>query len=274
MAVSAAILPRAASLALANATLRGAGRGELRCATDASSSEGDASVPFGSIQGLQMYYEEHGRPEGSPLVLLHGFSGTGRVWGDHLAALGATYRLLVPDLRGHGRTDNPGGLAAMNHRQFGRDIIALCGELALERPIFVGHSTGAMLQLTIGVEAPELPMALVLSAGTYFYGEELRAWWRSRTPETHVPPERRQAMQAVHTALGPDQWRRLAEAFLALHQHAPQEDFPVAVPVALYGLIPESELCILPNAGHAYVHSHAEWWRNIVQDFLNRRTGT
>jgi len=245
-----------------------------------------------------MFYEEHGRPEGPPMMLLHGFSGTGRVWQEHLAALGATYRLLVPDLRGHGRTDNPGGLAAMNHRQFGRDIIALCRELALERPIFVGHSTGAMLQLEIGVEAPELPRALVLSAGTYFYGEELRAWWRSRTPETHVPPERRAVLQAVHTAQGPDQWRLLAEAFLALHRHAPEEDFPdaeelrgiraptliihgdrdwffpVAVPVALYGLIPGSELCILPNAGHGHVHSHAEWWRSIVLDFLRRRAGT
>lgn len=255
-------------------------------------------MPFASIQGLEMFYEEHGRPEGPPMLLLHGFNGTGRVWQEHLAALGATYRLLVPDLRGHGRTDNPGGLAAMNHRQFGRDIIALCRELALERPIFVGHSTGAMLQLTIGVEAPDLPRALVLSAGTYFYGEELRAWWRSRTPETHVPPERRAALQAAHTALGPDQWRLLAEAFLALHRHAPREDFPdaeelrgvraptliihgdrdwffpVAVPVALYGLIPESELCILPNAGHGHVHSHAEWWHRIVLDFLRRRAGT
>jgi len=57
--------------------------------------------------------------------------------------------------------------------------------------VITGHSTGAMLQLTVGVEAPELPRALVLSAGTYFYGEELRAWWRDRTPEVHVPPERR-----------------------------------------------------------------------------------
>jgi len=139
-----------------------------------------------------------------------------------------------------------------------------------------------MLGITVGVEAPDLPKALVLSAGTYFYGEELRAWWRGRTSEAHVPPERRAAAQAVHTALGPDQWRLLAEAFLALHAHAPAEDFPeeeelrsiraptliihgdrdwffpVVVPVALYGLIPASELCILPNAGRAHVHSHAD----------------
>jgi pimeloyl-ACP methyl ester carboxylesterase len=252
-------------------------------------------MPFAAIHEMRMFYEEYGRAEGPPLLLLHGFSGTGRAWRDHFAPFGATYRVIVPDLRGHGRTDNPGGLAAMNHRQFGRDIIALCQALGLEHPVLVGHSTGAMLQLTVGVEAPELPRALVLSAGTYYYGEELRAWWRGRTPEMHVPPERRAALQAEHTALGPDQWRLLAEAFLGLQAHAPGEDFPaedelpgiraptliihgdrdwffpVAVPVALYGLIPASELCILPNAGHGHLHSHAEWWRSIVLDFLQRR---
>ena len=68
----------------------------------------DVSWRMITIDGMRMYYEEHGTPDGPPLVLLHGFTGTGDFWSNQLTAFGAHYRLLVPDLRGHGRTDNPG----------------------------------------------------------------------------------------------------------------------------------------------------------------------
>ena len=44
-------------------------------------------MPIASLHGLQMFYEEHGQPEGPALLLLHGFSGIGRLWGDHLRCL-------------------------------------------------------------------------------------------------------------------------------------------------------------------------------------------
>ena len=81
------------------------------------------------MDDMRMYYAEQSKPDGPPLVLLHGFTGTGDFWADQLPTFGTHYLLIIPDLRGHGRTDNPGGSAAMNHRQFARDIIALCGAL-------------------------------------------------------------------------------------------------------------------------------------------------
>ena len=41
---------------------------------------------------------------GRPLVLLHGFTGTGAAWDELLDGLGAGHRLIVPDLPGHGGT--------------------------------------------------------------------------------------------------------------------------------------------------------------------------
>ena len=84
------------------------------------------------IGDMRMYYKEYGIPEGPPLLLLHGFLQTGAFWVNQLDDFGTHYRLLVPDLRGHGRTDNPDGIAAMNIRQFARDIIALCHALGVE----------------------------------------------------------------------------------------------------------------------------------------------
>ena len=248
-----------------------------------------------ALDGMRMYYEEHGSPHGPPLVLLHGFIQTGAFWTHQLAAFGAHYRLLVPDLRGHGRTDNPGGTAAMNHRQFARDIIALCCALGVDQAAFCGESTGAMLQLSLALEAPDLARACILAGGTYYYGDELRAWWREQSPDTVFTGEEKvRALRARHAAFGPDHWRTVTEAWIALCAHAHSEDFPeaeelrairapvlivhgdrdrffpVEVPAGLYRLLPDAELCLLPNTGHAPPAERPDWFNAIVLDFLAR----
>src|SRR4029079_9476685 len=97
--------------------------------SDILHGERGPAMPWADLHGLTLYYEEQGQPEAPPLLLLHPFLATNAYWSPHLAAFGARYRLIVPDLRGHGWTDCPGGLASMNHHQFARDIIALCEHL-------------------------------------------------------------------------------------------------------------------------------------------------
>lgn len=246
-----------------------------------------------TVNDLSIYCEEHGLPDGEPLVLLHGFTVTGDYWSRQMPAFGERYRLIVPDLRGHGRTNNPGGLPAMNHRQFARDIIALCDALDIERAIFCGESTGAMLLLSLALEAPDLPRALVLAGGTYFYGSELRDWWSRQTPKTILAED--DPLRRRHAAMGPDHWRFVAEAFIALGSHDHSDDFPEAeelsaitaptlivhgdrdpmfpvdVPTGLYGLLPNAELCILPNTGHHPPRERSDWFNAIALDFLARR---
>jgi pimeloyl-ACP methyl ester carboxylesterase len=251
-------------------------------------------MAYATVDGLTMYYEEHGRRDGAPLVLLHHFLGTAWFWKQQLPAFGERYRLIVPDLRGHGRTHNPGGLAAMNHHQFARDIIGLCRALGIEQAIFVGESSGGMLLHWLAVDAPGLARALVLAGVTYVYDDELRAWWRGQTPESILRLQDPVQM-AEHTALGPEHPRLVAEAFLALAGHAHGDDFPdleqlraiavpalivhgdrdfffpVDVPVGLYRLLQDAELCILPNTGHVPPRERPAWFNAIVLDFLARR---
>ena len=246
------------------------------------------------IDSMRMYYEEHGTPDGPPLMLLHGFTQTGDFWSNQLAAFGAHYRLLVPDLRGHGRTNNPGGLSAMNHRQFARDIIALCRALGVESAAFCGESTGAMLQLSLALYAPDLPAVCILAGVTYYFGDDVRAFLLQLAPDT-IDEKWRAQLQGVHTALGPDHWRSVIEAHhdLGIHAHAenfPEAEelrgikapvlivhgdrdpvFPVEVPMSLYRLLPNAELCVLPNTDHEPPEECPDWFNAIALDFLARR---
>ena len=89
-----------------------------------------AEGKIASVNGFQMYYEIHG--EGEPLVLLHGFFGSGEFWQPLVADLAKDYRLVIPDLRKHGRSTDPGGM--FTHRQAAKDVFGLLDQLHQEAP--------------------------------------------------------------------------------------------------------------------------------------------
>ena len=73
----------------------------------ASPASGDGR--YVRANGLDVYYEEHGRGE-EPLILVHGGLITGMTnWGPSIPDFEEHFRVIVPDSRGHGRTQNPTG---------------------------------------------------------------------------------------------------------------------------------------------------------------------
>jgi pimeloyl-ACP methyl ester carboxylesterase len=123
-------------------------------------------MPSVETNGVETYYETDG--EGQPVVLLHGAGMDGRLWAEQTRPLADDYRLVVPDLRGHGRT---GGSAREDYSValFADDVRALVDALDLDTPVVVGHSMGAFVALvyaarhtgacaglvTLGGEVPE-----------------------------------------------------------------------------------------------------------------------
>lgn len=55
--------------------------------------------------GVTLHYETYGSPDAAPLILLHGFTGSGAVFKRNVPALSKSYHVIVPDLRGHGESD-------------------------------------------------------------------------------------------------------------------------------------------------------------------------
>src|SRR5947207_12844289 len=91
------------------------------------------------INGMEMYYEMRGA--GEPRLLLHGGTGAGVNWDLLFKNAPAGYRLVVPDLRGHGRSTNPS--ATFTFRQSAFDVFAMLDHLGIERVKEIGMSLGS-----------------------------------------------------------------------------------------------------------------------------------
>ena len=92
------------------------------------------------VNGFQMYFEERG--DGNPLLLLHGGTGIGGDWTLVFTGGDPTgFRVIVPDLRGHGRSTNPS--RSFTFRQAAKDVFALLDHLGVQRVKAIGLSMGA-----------------------------------------------------------------------------------------------------------------------------------
>lgn len=94
--------------------------------------------------GVGIHYEVSG--DGRPVVLLHGFPDTGRLWRHQVPALAqAGFRVIVPDLRGYGRSDKPSAVDAYGLQALAADVLAVMADAGVERAHVVGHDWGAAL---------------------------------------------------------------------------------------------------------------------------------
>jgi len=83
---------------------------------------------------------------GRPVVLLHGFPDTGRLWRHQAPVLAdAGFQVIVPDLRGYGRSDKPEAVAAYSMRILAGDVMAIFAALGVGKAHVVGHDWGAAL---------------------------------------------------------------------------------------------------------------------------------
>src|SRR6201997_2877787 len=94
--------------------------------------------------GVGIEYEVTG--EGRPVVLLHGFPDSGRLWRHQVPALAdAGFGVIVPDLRGYGRSDKPAEVEAYAMAALVGDVVAVLNEAGAPRAHAVGHDWGAAL---------------------------------------------------------------------------------------------------------------------------------
>jgi pimeloyl-ACP methyl ester carboxylesterase len=168
-------------------------------------------MSYAHVNGLSLYYQEHG-DGGEPLILLHGGFGTGDTFGPVLDELAATRRVITADLQAHGGTadvDRP-----LRFETMADDIAALTGHLGLEHADVLGYSLGGGVALRLAIQHPHLVRRLVLVSVT------------ARRDGSY--PEVRAAMDAMGRQLEP--MFRQSPIYPAYAKLAPRvEDFPVLI---------------------------------------------
>ncbi|MDO0916610.1 alpha/beta hydrolase [Streptomyces sp. DT2A-34] len=99
-------------------------------------------------------------PVGAPtLLLVHGWGGDGREWSPHADALAGRFRVVIPDLRGHGRSQTP--REGNTPREMAADLAALTDAVGTGPVIAVGHSMGGQVVNLLAVHYPHLVRSVV-----------------------------------------------------------------------------------------------------------------
>ena len=220
------------------------------------------------VNGFQLYFEARG--DGEPLLLLHGGTGIGADWKMVFTAGDpAGFRLIVPDLRGHGRSTNPS--REFTFRQAAKDVFALLDHLGLRRVKAIGLSMGAKTLLHVATQQPDRIGAMVLvSATPYFPGQARAAMAELSVDDFSDDDWTQQRQRHLH---GDDQIRMLFDQMRGLKDdyddmaftppllatitartlivHGDRDPlYPVELALEMYRAIPSSALWVVPNGGH------------------------
>ena len=135
--------------------------------------------------GVAINVEVTGPDDGPPVLLVHGFPDTGRLWSKQVGPLaGAGYRVIVPDLRGYGRSDKPADVDAYNLMFLAADMGAVLDGLGVAKASIVGHDWGAAVAWGVASLAPDrvekvvaLSVGHPLSFGAAGYEQREKSWY-------------------------------------------------------------------------------------------------
>jgi esterase len=105
------------------------------------------------LRGQRFHYVEWGQPAGPAVVVLHGVTGHARTWDDEARLLGARYRVLALDQRGHGDTD-PAADGDYSDAALLADLVAFVDTLALPRLSLVALSLGGRVAINFAGSHP------------------------------------------------------------------------------------------------------------------------
>jgi pimeloyl-ACP methyl ester carboxylesterase len=230
----------------------------------------DSISGYAPVNGLQMYYEIHGK--GMPLVLIHGGGSTIQTtFGRVLPSFAKDRKVIAVELQAHGRTrdrDRP-----ETFEQDADDVAAVLRYLKIESADFFGFSNGGNTTMQIAMRHPELVRKIVLGS-TFFKREGLYPqFWESMPKATlkDMPP----LLKENYIKIAPDSngliqmfekdkkrmvefkdWK--AESIRSIQAPAfiLSADQDVVRPehaVEMYRLFPHAELLLLPGVHGAYI---------------------
>jgi pimeloyl-ACP methyl ester carboxylesterase len=249
---------------------------------------------FVNANGINMYYESYGK--GSPLLFLHGSMGTGKVWKPYVPILSNHFNIILPDVRGHGQTENPG--RELNLHLIAEDLVGFIEALKLEKPFLCGWSMGGDVSLDIAMRYPDSVRGLIVGGVTHRVPETYLASMRAMGLEGpgHINfelaeknfPQLINLWKTEHVQSS-SHWKELVLqlSFEMMKPTLPAEDdlkritvptlivwgdrdqfLPIENAVELYRLIPRAQLAVVPNSDHFVSRTKVTLFAELVKEFV------
>jgi pimeloyl-ACP methyl ester carboxylesterase len=260
--------------------------------------EHSGSGTYVDVNGMSMYYEEYG--EGPPVVLMHGGMGSSARMQPCAELLSEHFRVITPDSRAHGRSNNPAG--ELSYALMADDIAALIQALDLDRPFVGGWSDGGQVALEIGMHYPDLSRGLLVAGAYYALPDQLvETIWdmgfegqgvlnievfegsldvygggdylkglHPQGPEYHQTL----ALQVTHLWLNdqdyqPHDLAKITAPTLVLLGDR-DEPIPVEQALHMYNHISQAELAVVPATGHDLPYTKTDIFARILLAFFER----
>ena len=238
------------------------------------------------VNGIEMHWDSHG--EGDPLLWLHGGMGFGADWRHLFDEPPPGFRLIAPDLRGHGAST--GGSDSFSFRQCALDVCELLARLEIPRAKVIGLSGGGIVALHMATIAPASVHSMIVISAPPYFPDQARAVMRQYS-EAMIGDAEMVRMRRRHTR-GDAQIRDLiamtrgfadrhddvcftppllatiaARTLVVFGDRDPL--YPLSLGVDLHRAIPNAHLWVVPNGGHGPVFGPlAPAFRTTALSFL------
>ena len=145
----------------------------------------NANTQYAEVNGTRIAYERGG--SGHPLLLIHGYPETRRMWRGVASALTSRFDVVSMDLRGYGDSDRPEDESGYDTRSMGEDALALARSLGWDRFLLAGHDRGGRAARRLAADHPEavvgaslldiLPLEYIFSQGRDGYARRYWHWY-------------------------------------------------------------------------------------------------
>lgn len=256
-------------------------------------------MPTTHISDIDLYYEIHG--EGEPLLFLHGLGSSTRDWELQIPYFVDRFKVIVCDMRGHGRTSKPHGPYSI--AQFAGDVAGFLSELELSPVHLVGISMGGMVAFDFAIRFPDSlksltivnsypetrietikelflawrrfllldvlgvkRMGAILASHLFPEQEDLRMKFVKRWAEN----DKRAYRESLRAVIGWDMEKHINEIKCPTLVVASDEDyFPLEEKQAYVSLMPNAKLVVIENARHAVTAQKPEQFNNFLDEFLS-----
>jgi pimeloyl-ACP methyl ester carboxylesterase len=251
----------------------------------------DKAGHYLDVGDAKIYYEVYG--QGQPLVLLHGgLYGYIDEYENYIPKLSQQFKVIAIALRGHGRSEI--GIKPISYKLLAEDAVAVLQKETQDSAIVIGFSDGAITAYVLAANFPSHICKVVAMGGGLAlsgYSPAGLTWLNNFTPENFEKRNAKFIAERKKLMPQPERWNEFLEKMKAVWTEpvwvAPEKAKEIKCPVLTIGgdrddfltteqfvqtykAIPNSQLAIIPNAGHTKSMTEPFVFEHIIMPFVTK----